>query len=139
MDQMTRQTETRDVRLERNTGKRIVGILFGVVEIILSLRFAFKLLGANPENGFIKLIYNITQFVVGLFENIFAEVTLSEATGAVFEPAALIAIIIVALIAWLVLTLMTPHKSKRVEKTESTKATESENQPIQNLNQQNRK
>lgn len=116
MDQTSRQTETRDVSIEKNTGKRVVGILFGVVEIILGMRFIFKLLGANPENGFVKAIYNITQFFVAIFENIFAEITINESTGAVFEPATLIAIIIIALIALVVLKLMTPHKSKRIEK-----------------------
>lgn len=116
MDQTTRQTETRDVSIEKNTGKRVVGILFGVVEIILGMRLIFKLLGANSENGFVKAIYNITQFMVAIFENIFAKITISESTGAVFEPAVLIAIIIIALIALVVLKLMTPHKSKRIEK-----------------------
>lgn len=118
MDQVNRQTETHDTRVKNNQAKRIVGVVFGVIEIILGLRLIFKLLGANPDNGFIKVIYSITQFVVGIFEGIFAKITVNETTQAVFEPATLIAIVLIALIAWLVLKLMTPRISNRVERTE---------------------
>ncbi len=118
MDQVTKQTETRDIRTENNTAKRIIGVVFGVIEVILGMRLIFKLLGANPNNGFIKMIYNITRFFVGIFEGIFSNITVNEASSAVFEPATLIAIVVVALIGWLVLKLMTPRISNRVERTE---------------------
>ncbi len=120
MNQYTRQTETRNIQQDSTTGRRIVGVIFGLIEIILFMRLIFKLLGANASNGFIKIIYGITQFFVGLFEGIFAEITINSTTKAVFEPATLIAIILVALLAWLVLKLMTPRKSNQVETTEYT-------------------
>ncbi len=128
MDQVSKQTVTHDARLENNQAKRIVGVVFGMIEIILGLRLIFKLLGANPDNGFIKVIYNITHFFVGIFEGIFARITVSEANQAVFEPATLIAIILIALIAWLVFTLMTPRISNRVERTEYIQPANPDNQ-----------
>jgi predicted lipid-binding transport protein (Tim44 family) len=121
-----------------------MGVIFGLIEIILAMRLIFKLLGANPSNGFIKFIYGITHLFTALFEGIFAEITISSSTKAVFEPATLIAIILVALIAWLVLKLMTPQKSNHVETTEYTNRAASndtnrpryEDQPRPN-NQQN--
>jgi flagellar biogenesis protein FliO len=136
MNQITRQTETRNTQRDSTTGRRIMGVIFGLIEIILGLRLIFKLLGANPANGFVKAIYNITQFFVGLFEGIFAKISTSTTAKAVFEPATLIAIIIVALVAWLVLKLMTPRKSNQVESTEYTNLqpsgdqTRTDNHPI---------
>jgi len=118
MDSTTRQSETTSTKAESLTAKTIVGVIFGVIEIILGFRLVFKLLGANPDNGFVKAIYNVTQFFVGIFESIFGKVTV---TGAVFEPATLIAIIVVALVSWLILKLMTPRKSSSTERTETTK------------------
>ncbi len=121
MEQMTRQTETRNTKQESNIVQRIIGVIFGVIEILLAFRLVFKLLGANPTNGFVQGIYNITQPFVGIFEGIFSRVTTSGAeTTAVFEPATLIAMVVVALIAWIVLKLMTPRSSTRVERTEYT-------------------
>ena len=127
MDQMTKQTETTNTRTENYAAKRVVGAIFGVVEIILGLRLIFKLLAANPDNGFIKFIYSITQFFVGIFEGIFAKVDITDAAKSVFEPATLIAIVIVALVAWVILKLMTPRKSDQVKRTEYTGPENSDN------------
>lgn len=118
MDPTTRQSETTSTKAESHTAKTIVGAIFGVIEIILGFRLVFKLLGANPDNGIVKAIYNVTQFFVGIFEGIFGKVTV---TGAVFEPATLIAMVVVALAAWLILKLMTPRISSRTDRTETTK------------------
>ncbi len=118
MQEYTRHAETRDTKQESLTARRIVGIIFGVIEIILAFRLIFKLLGANPENGFIKGLYAVTHVLVGIFEGIFSKATTSGIeTTAVFEPATLITMVVVVLIAWLVLKLMTPRKDTRVEKT----------------------
>lgn len=128
MEPVTRQTETLSTQPKSHTAKRVVGVIFGLIEIILAFRLIFKLLGANPENGFIKGIYNITQFFVGLFEGIFSKLTTSGVeTKAIFEPATLIAIVVIAVIAWVVLKLMTPSKGTRVERTEFTGRTGPDN------------
>ena len=121
MEQMTKQTETRNIESESNTAQRIVGIIFGVIEVILAFRLIFKLLGANPKNGFVHGIYAVSQFLAGIFEGIFSRVTTNGAqTTATFEPATLIAMVVIALIAWGVRKLMTPRIGTRMEKTEYT-------------------
>jgi hypothetical protein len=121
MEQVTKQTETRNTEPESHTAKRIVGVIFAVIEVILGFRLIFKGLGANPTNGFVRGIYGVTRFLVGIFEGIFSRVTTSGAeTTAVFEPATLIVMVVIALIAWGVLKLMTPHTGTRVERTEYT-------------------
>ena len=118
---MVQQTETQDTKAESNTSKRIVGVIFAVVEVVLAFRLIFKGLGANPSNGFVRAIYGVTQFLVGIFEGIFSRGTASGAeTVAIFEPATLIVMVVIGLIAWGVLRLMTPHTGTRVERTETT-------------------
>jgi len=114
------QTETHSAQAESHPAKRIVSVLFSAVEIILCIRLILKLLGASAENSFIKILYGMTGFFVKLFEGIFSRVTINEASGAVFEPATLIAMVVIALIAWGVLKLMTPRTGSSVVKTEYT-------------------
>jgi heme/copper-type cytochrome/quinol oxidase subunit 4 len=121
MDQMTQQTETRDTKAESNTSKRIVGVLFAIVEIVLAFRLIFKGLRANATNGFVRAVYGVTQFLVGIFAGIFQRGTATGSeTASIFEPETLIVMVVIGLIAWAVLRLMTPHTGTRVERTETT-------------------
>jgi len=112
------QTETHSAQAESHPAKRIVGVLFSAVEIILGIRLILKLLGANAGNSIIKALYDFTGFFVKIFEGIFSRVTINEASGAVFEPATLIAMVVIAVIAWIVLKLITPRTGNSVVKTE---------------------
>lgn len=114
------QTETHSAQAESHPAKRIVGVIFSAVEIILGIRLILKLLGANAGNSVIKALYDFTGFFVKIFEGIFSRVTINEASGAVFEPATLIAMVVIALIALVVLKLMTPRTGSSVVKTEYT-------------------
>ncbi len=126
MEQMTKQTETRNTKHDSNTAQRITGIIFAVIEVFLAFRLIFKILGANPDNGFVRGIYAITQLLVGIFEGIFSTATTTGAeTRAILEPATLIAMIVIALIAWGVNKMITPRTTNRVE---STQFTERDNQ-----------
>jgi len=119
MEDMFKQTEMRETKQESHIVQNIIGIIFVLIEILLAFRLVFKLLGANPINGFVKGIYSGTQFFVGSFEGIFSRTTTGGLeTTAVFEPATLIAMVVIALIAWGVLKLIKPRTSNRFERTE---------------------
>lgn len=118
---MSNKQETRHTITEGNMFNRIVLVLFSIIEVALGFRFFFKLIGANPDNVFVKGLYAITQFVVGIFEGIFSIATTTGAeTEAVFEPATLIAIIVVGLVAWGIMKLMSNSSTSQVKKTEVT-------------------
>lgn len=118
---MEKKYETRNTVSEGNTAKSIVVVVFSFIEVLLSFRFIFKLIGANPSNAFVKIIYDFTQILVGMFEGIFSTSTTAGAeTKALFEPGTLIAIIVVALIAWGVMKLMSQNSRKEFKKTEVT-------------------
>jgi ABC-type Co2+ transport system permease subunit len=122
MEQMTKETETRKTKQDNNTTQRIIATILGVIGVTLAFRLIFKLLGANPGNGFVSGIYAVTQPFVGIFEGIFSRTAINgaEATG-VLEPATLISMVVIAIIAWAVLKLITPLKGNRFESTEYTK------------------
>lgn len=81
----------------------IYGIL-SALEIILLLRFIFKLLGANTGNWFIQFLYGFTNPLVWPFHGIFNDFT--SGSQSVFEFSTLIAMLIYALLAWAVVSLI---------------------------------
>ncbi len=76
---------------------RVIWFVFGVIEVLLAIRFVLMLLGANAEAGFVRLIYGVTDIFMAPFAAIFSTQRVAEAT---FEWSALVAIAIYALIAW---------------------------------------
>ncbi|HLG78353.1 MAG TPA: hypothetical protein VFA09_01440 [Ktedonobacteraceae bacterium] len=76
---------------------RIVYYLLAVLEIILALRFIFRLLGASEGNDFVMFLYNLSHVFVGPFNGIFNDQALGHS---VFEFSTIVAMIIYALIAW---------------------------------------
>ena len=84
-----------------------VSILFYVVQVLLVFRFAFKLLGANPANRFVDLLYSTTAHVTRYFEGIFPEVYLENYQLLhVFEPSSVIALVVLAVIATIINRLL---------------------------------
>lgn len=90
-----------------NTAGYLIYFVFGLLEILLSFRFVFKLLGANPSTGFVDFIYNLSAIFVTPFEGIF-NTSLAEGavTTSVFEPATLVALIVYAVVAWGIVALI---------------------------------
>lgn len=118
MENRTRRTEIRQTKKESHLGQTVASLLFGTVELLLLFRLVFKLLGANKENPIVQGVYQITQYIVGLFEGIFSEISMfGIGNTAVFEPAAAIAMVAVAFVAWGVLKLLKPRQGQRYEKT----------------------
>ncbi len=77
--------------------------LLGVLEIILLLRFIFRLLGANAYNSFIPFLYNVSYPFVAAFHGIFDARTVG---NGVLEFSTLIAMLIYALIVWGIVTFV---------------------------------
>jgi len=76
----------------------VIYFLLGVVEVILALRFLFRLLGASQDNSFTLFLYHLSQVFVAPFDGIFHDQALG--TRSVFELSTLIAMLIFALLAW---------------------------------------
>jgi len=76
----------------------IISFLLGVLEVVLALRFVFRLLGASQDNSFTLFLYNLSHVFVAPFNGIFHDQTLG--TSNVFEFSTLIAMLVFALLAW---------------------------------------
>jgi len=98
---------TRDVAAERQLVvfqfTRIVWTILGILELLLALRFALKLIGANPNSGFAVLMYGLT----GLFTAPFTGLVATWVSGeTVLEVTTLIAMAMYALLFWSVMRLI---------------------------------
>jgi uncharacterized protein YggT (Ycf19 family) len=77
-------------------------ILFGLIEVVLALRFVLRLLGANAQAGFAQLIYGVTGPLVAPFQGLFGSV---QSDASVLESSSLVALLVYALVAWLIVKL----------------------------------
>jgi uncharacterized protein YggT (Ycf19 family) len=84
------------------TGSRVIALVFTVLEVLLLVRFAFKLFGANADQPFASAIYGLTEPLVGPFRGIFGQ----PAGTSVFEIAALLSIVFFFLVAALILAVV---------------------------------
>lgn len=92
----------------------IVSAVVGFVEVLVALRFVFRLIGANPDNLFVGWIYEWSTPLVAPFAGILglnASITGPGAvTHSVFDWTALIALIVYGLIGGLILRLVGARK-----------------------------
>lgn len=109
------QTETIDVRSDALVASQVVDYILGVVEIVLGLRFLFKLFGANPEAGFASFIYTVTDPLMAPFRGLFRS---TSEQGAVFEWSVLIAMAVYALVAWAIIRLIEISATRSIERYE---------------------
>lgn len=81
--------------------------MFGLLEILLAFRIAFKLTGAKPGSPFANMIYSLTGIFIIPFEGIFRR-ALAEGveTTSVLEPSAIVAIAVYGLLAWGIVKLV---------------------------------
>ncbi|HEX4207374.1 MAG TPA: hypothetical protein VHZ51_24875 [Ktedonobacteraceae bacterium] len=82
---------------------RVVYFICGVLEVILGLRFIFRLLGASEYSSFVAGLYSFSYGFVAPFSGIFNNPGLG--AGRTFELTTLIAMVIYALIAWGIVAL----------------------------------
>jgi uncharacterized protein YggT (Ycf19 family) len=73
-------------------------LLFGFIEILIGIRLILKMLGANPASPFAASLYAITSPFLAPFAGIFPRL---QYPGGIFEPEAVLAIVMLMLLAWL--------------------------------------
>jgi len=81
-------------------GRRIVVLVFGLIQIVIGARFVLLLLDAREANGLVSGILNLSQLFVAPFEGILRTDALHSA-GSTFDITA-----VVAFVGWTVLELI---------------------------------
>lgn len=81
-------------------GRRIVVLVFGLIQIVIGARIVLLLLDARESNGLVSGILNLSQLFVAPFEGILRTNALHSG-GSVFDVAA-----VVAIVGWTVLELI---------------------------------
>lgn len=98
---------TTDVAAERRMGlfqiSNIFYTILGILEILLGLRFALHLIGANPASGFTQFIYGLSGLFVAPFTGLVGTPT---SGGTTLEVTTLIAMLVYALLFWIVLRII---------------------------------
>jgi uncharacterized protein YggT (Ycf19 family) len=90
------------------TATRVIALVFTVLEVLLLVRFTFKLLAANADQPFVSAIYGITEPLVGPFRGIFTQ----PAGTPVVEIAALLSIVFFVLVAALIVALVRAYTGR---------------------------
>jgi hypothetical protein len=76
---------------------QILYFIFGIINVLLAMRFVLLLLGASQASAFVSLIYGLSHPFALPFQGIFGEPTFD---GSVIEWASLVGIIIYSLVAY---------------------------------------
>ncbi|MEQ8675421.1 MAG: YggT family protein [Aggregatilineales bacterium] len=92
---------TRTILVSRIT--MLLWLLTAVLVGLIVFRFALMLMAANPQNGFVDLIYSITDVFVSPFAGIVGSPALD--TGSVVDTASIFAAVVYLLGAWAVVSL----------------------------------
>ena len=80
--------------------RRVIVLIFGVIQILIGLRVVLLLLDAREANGIVSFILNLSQLFVAPFEGIFRTNALAQG-GSILDIAA-----VVALVGWTVVEVI---------------------------------
>lgn len=98
------RTETRRITTPgpggNELGRRIVLLVFGLIQLVIGARFVLLLLDAREANGLVSGILNLSQLFVAPFEGILRTGAL-QASGSIFDVTA-----VVAIVGWTILELI---------------------------------
>ena len=89
-------------------GVQVVWYILGVIEFLLVLRFALKILGANPGAGFTSFIYNVTTPIAAPFLRVF---NFTQVGNNVFEWTTLLAMLVYWFLAMAIVKLFFMSKT----------------------------
>lgn len=102
--QQTIQTESRHTTRSRPEGseltRRVIVLLFGLIQIVIGARIILLVLDAREANGLVSAVLNVSQFFVAPFNGILNTNALTSG-GSTLDVAA-----ILALVGWSVLELI---------------------------------
>ncbi len=98
------------------TASRVIALVFSVLEVLLLVRFALKLFGANADQPLASAIYGVTEPLVAPFRGIFAQ----PAGSPVVEIATLLSIIFFVLVAALAVAVVRAVTGRRSESNPSS-------------------
>lgn len=90
------------MKIERFAYDMIYYVLW-IVEVVLFLRFALKLLAANPANEAVAFFYSISLVLVGPFNGMFGT---SAVGNMILEPSVLIAMVFYAIIGYILVSFV---------------------------------
>jgi len=88
---------------------QIVYLIFGIIEGLIAIRFAFRLFGANPASPIVNFIYAFTDMLMAPFRFIFPT---GQAAGAVFDWTALVAILFYVFFSWIIVKVVSIFYTK---------------------------
>jgi uncharacterized protein YggT (Ycf19 family) len=99
---------------------RVVMFIFGLIELLILIRFMLLLFGANAQAGFAQWINQVSGYFMAPFNALFGTQSIK---GATVDWSALVAILVYALVAYLIVrvidALAPSHRSDTVERVET--------------------
>ena len=91
----------------------MINFLLTAIQFSLSLRFLFRLFGANPKSSFVNWLYTTTEPLIEPFEHIFPSLTWEE--GFVLEFTTLIALVIYVFSGYIFLEVLNTFERKTLK------------------------
>jgi YggT family protein len=88
----------------------IVSVVFGLINLVVGLRFVFLLIGANATAPFVSWIYDVSSPLVTPFAGVIGQTT--DVAGAVahsFEPASLVALLVYGAVGGILIRVFSHH------------------------------
>lgn len=86
--------------------RRVVALLFGILVVLIALRFLLLALGANAGNALVDVIYSVSEPFVDVFRGVFSFEHMAPIGRSVIDVAALVAIAGYALLAILIIAIL---------------------------------
>jgi uncharacterized protein YggT (Ycf19 family) len=86
--------------------RRVISLLFGLLIVLIGLRFLLLALAANAGNALVDFIYGVTEPFVDVFRGVFSFDHMSPVGRSVIDVAALVAIIGYTLLAILIFAVL---------------------------------
>jgi len=97
------RNRTAERMLALTKANQLVWLFVGLIDGLIAVRFVLRLIGANPQNSFASLVYDLS----ALFLAPFFTLTASPSAGrVVLEIPALIAMIVYVLLGWVIVRII---------------------------------